>query len=475
MNFSRLAIAATLLFGASAASAAADAKYIFYFIGDGMGPNQIALTEYFRGEMADSTGIAPIRFAQWPVASVASTYSASARVTDSAASGTALASGTKTANGRIGMAADGTTSIKSIAERARDAGKRVDISSSVGVNHATPAAFYGHEPKRGNYNELARDLAESGFEFFAGPDFYGHGKDTVGVYDYARSHGYTITRGLEEYRAKAPGAEKIIMLQPAETTARLRSATLPYAIDRREGDMTLRDIVEAGITYLTRPGEKADSGFFFMVEGGNIDWHCHSNDAATVAREVEDFDDAIAAAYDFYLAHPDETLIVVTADHETGSLCLGTGPYALNLKMLANQRVSENEFSRILNDIRRSSAGTITWEQARRALADNFGFFTPAVELSDDQVEMLRQAFYKSFYGEDGQVKSEYSTDLALSDAAKRIISELALVGWGSGGHSATYVPVYAVGPGSERFNARTDNARIARQIAEAGGFPVAE
>ena len=144
---------------------------------------------------------------------------------------------------------------------------------------------------------------------------------------------------------------------------------------------------------------------------------------------MEDFDDAIAAAYDFYLAHPDETLIVVTADHETGSLCLGTGPYALNLKMLANQRVSENEFSRILNDIRRSSAGTITWEQARRALADNFGFFTPAVELSDDQVEMLRQAFYKSFYGEDGQVKSEYSTDLALSDAAKRIISELALVG----------------------------------------------
>lgn len=475
MKRSPLAIAAALLLGASASASASDAKYIFYFIGDGMGPNQIALTEYFRGEMADSVGIAPIGFAQWPVASVASTYSASARVTDSAASGTALASGHKTSNGRIGIAADGTTVIKSIAERARDAGKRVGISSSVGLNHATPAAFYGHEPKRGNYNELARDLAESGFEFFAAPDFYGSGKDTVGVYDYARSHGYTITRGTEQFKAAAPGTEKIIMLQPAETTARLNSATLPYAIDRREGDMKLRDFVEAGISYLTRPGDKADNGFFFMVEGGNIDWHCHSNDAATVAAEVEDFDNAIAAAYDFYLAHPDETLIVVTADHETGGLALGTGAYALNLKTLANQKVSESEFSRILNDIRRSSGGNITWEQARQALADNFGFFTPAVNLSDDQVEMLRQAFYKSFYGEDGQVKSEYNNDLALSDAAKRIISEIALVGWTSGGHSAAYVPVYAVGQGSELFNARTDNARIARSIAAAGGFPVTD
>lgn len=469
-----LAIAASLCLGCIADVSAEEAKYIFYFIGDGMGPNQIALTEYMRGELADSVGLAPLAFTQWPVATLASTYSTSARVTDSAASGTALASGHKTANGCIGVLDDKTTPVKSIAERARDKGLRVGIASSVGVNHATPAAFYGHNSSRSNYNALARDLAVSGFEFFAGPDFYGHGKDTVGVYDYARSNGYTITRGLDDFKLRGAGADKVIMLQPAETTARLASATLPSAIDRRPGDMTLRDLVTAGIDYLYTHGDDDDApGFFFMVEGGNIDWHCHSNDAATVAREVEDFDNAISAAFDFYLRHPDETLIIVTADHETGSLSLGTGAYALNLKILANQKVSESEMSRILNNIRKNNDGNITWEQAEQALTENFGFFTPAVKLSDKQTERLRQAFYKSFFGENGEVRSEYRTDLALAAEAKRIINELALVGWGSGGHSATFVPVYAVGAGSHNFTSRTDNAQIARKIAEAGGFPV--
>ncbi len=104
-----------------------------------------------------------------------------------------------------------------------------------------------------------------------------------------------------------------------------------------------------------------------MIEGGNIDWHAHGNDAAAVVHEVADFDDAIAAAYNFYLAHPDETLIVVTADHETGSLNLGTGKYALNLKALSNQKVSQDEMSRIFNTIRRNNNGEISWEMARQA------------------------------------------------------------------------------------------------------------
>lgn len=120
------------------ASSAQEAKYIFYFIGDGMGPNHIALTEYYRGEMADSLGLSPLGFTQWPVASLASNYSASTRVTDSAASGTALATGHKTTNGFIGMAPDASTPLKSIAYRAKEAGKRVGIASSVGINHAHP-------------------------------------------------------------------------------------------------------------------------------------------------------------------------------------------------------------------------------------------------------------------------------------------------------------------------------------------------
>lgn len=454
------------------ASSAQEAKYIFYFIGDGMGPNHIALTEYYRGEMADSLGLSPLGFTQWPVASLASNYSASTLVTDSAASGTALATGHKTTNGFIGMAPDATTPLKSIAYRAKEAGKRVGIASSVGINHATPASFFGHNSKRSSYHDLALELPESGFEFFAGPDFCcDKERDTVGVYDNARAHGYAIARGIDEFKSQAPSATGIIFLQPSEATATVGS-TLPYAIDRKDGDLTLRQITESGIEFLTRDGAADDNGFFFMIEGGNIDWHAHGNDGAAVVHEVADFDDAISAAYDFYLAHPDETLIVVTADHETGSLNLGTGKYALNLKALSNQKVSQDEMSRIFNTIRRNNNGEISWEMARQALADNFGFWS-ALELTEKQENRLKAAYEKSFGAESNMVKSEYKSNYPLSDAAKRVINEIALIGWGSGAHSATFIPVFAVGAGAESFSSRSDNALIARKIAAAGGFPV--
>lgn len=464
-----IAAAAAMALGASAQNA----KYIFYFIGDGMGPNQIAITEYYLGEMADSLGISPLGFTSWPVASLATNYSASTRVTDSAASGTALATGHKTTNGFIGMAPDAVTPLKSIAYRAKEAGKRVGVASSVGVNHATPASFFGHNAKRSAYNDLAMELPESGFDFFAGADFCcSSPADTAGVYDNAIAGGYTIVRGAPDYRRLAPSASKILMLQPSATTS-IVGATLPYAIDRKEGDMTLREITEAGLDFLTRDGAADDNGFFFMVEGGNIDWHAHGNDAAAVIHEVADFDDAISVAYDFYLQHPDETLIVVTADHETGSLNLGTGAYALNLKALANQKVSQDEMSRIFNSIRRANGGEITWEMAQQALADNFGFWTPAISLTPAQEERLREAFEKSFGSQSTLVKSEYKTNYPLSDAAKRVINEIALVSWGSGNHSATYIPVFAIGAGAEKFSSRSDNALIPRKIAEAGGFPL--
>lgn len=452
---------------------AQQAKYIFYFIGDGMGPNQVAITEYYRGEMADSLGLSPLGFTQWPIASLASNYSASTRVTDSAASGTALATGHKTTNGFIGMAPDAETPLKSIAYLAKEAGKRVGVASSVGVNHATPASFFGHNAKRSAYHDLAMELPESGFDFFAGADFCcDRPTDTIGVYDNAVARGYTIVRGADQYRAKAPKVSKIIMLQPAEATA-IVGATLPYAIDRKEGDMTLREITEAGLDFLTRDGKADENGFFLMVEGGNIDWHAHGNDAGALIHEVADFDDAISVAYDFYLQHPDETLIVVTADHETGSLNLGTGKYLLNLKAISNQKVSQDEISRIFNSIRRANNGEITWEMAQAALAENFGFWTPAIELSEKQEARLREAFEKSFGSQSNMVKSEYKSNYPLSDAAKRVINEIAQVGWGSGSHSATFIPVFAIGAGAESFAARSDNALIPRKIAEAGGFPV--
>ena len=469
-NIKHTILIAAMLSAAFGAAASSQAKYVFYFIGDGMGLNQVQLAELYGAETdGGRIGREPLLMTGFPVVSVGSTFSESNGVTDSAASGTALASGVKTANGCIGVAADKKTPLKSIAHRAKEAGRRVGISSSVAINHATPAAFYAHNKSRKNYNAIGRDLPASGFDFFGGSDFWGvPPADSAGLFNEARRAGYTIVRGYDAYKKAASSASRMILFQDSEASA-VDSRTTPYAIDRRSGDLSLAQIVSAGIDFLAKD---APNGFFFMIEGGNIDWECHSNDAAAVAAEVRDFDSAIAVAYDFYRQHPDETLIVVTADHETGSLCLGTGSYDLNLRALASQKVSEVQFSRMLNDAHRRGGGNFSWDDARRMLADNFGFWEE-IELTPEQEESLRAAFTRSYGKERQSTQSEYQKDVPLASEAKRILDSIALVGWGSGGHSASFVPVFAIGSGAENFKALNDNAQIARRIARIGGYPV--
>lgn len=204
-----------------------------------------------------------------------------------------------------------------------------------------------------------------------------------------------------------------------------------------------------------------------MVEGGKIDWACHSNDAATAFREVVDLNESIRQALQFYENHPDETLIVISADHETGGLVLGTGAYALNLQALQYQRVSETAFTSILNSLRRQTGNRVTWEQARQALADNFGFWNE-LKLTEQQAKRLEEVYCRTFTGSDVEMeKSEYAQDEPLAAEAVRIINEIAMVGWVSGGHSAGYVPVFAIGAGADYFQGRMDNVEIPARIAE--------
>ena len=146
---------------------AQQAKYVFFFIGDGMGVNQVNTTEMYLAALQGRIGTEPLTFGSFPVAGIATSYSASNPITDSAAGGTALATGTKTYNGAIGVDVD-KQPLRSIATRAKASGKRVAILTTVGINHATPAAFYGHQPDRNMYDEIALELPESKFDFFAG-------------------------------------------------------------------------------------------------------------------------------------------------------------------------------------------------------------------------------------------------------------------------------------------------------------------
>lgn len=452
---------------------AQQAKYVFYFIGDGMGVNQVQGTELYRGELEGKIGITPIWFTQFPYATTATTFSATNGVTDSAAAGTALATGNKTQNGTIGMKQDLQTEVSSVAVWAKNKGCRVGVTTSVSVDHATPAAFYAHDPSRGSYYKIGTDLYSNRFDFYAGSDFIDpNNKDnkdgnSENLYTMAEKNGYTIARGYKDYLKKCKKADKMILFQSEKASEKDRTA-IPYAIDRTKDDLTLADITRSAINFLSKDLSK---GFFLMVEGGKIDWACHSNDAATAFHEVADMDEAVKVAYEFYSQHPDETLIVVTADHETGGFVLGTGAYKLNLQVLKNQKVSESGFTRILNELRKKYNNNVSWEKVQQALKENFGFWDK-VKLNEKQEERLLAKYNDTFKGKEAKLeKSEYAQDEPLAAEAKRIIDEIALVGWTSGGHSAGYVPVFAIGAGADLFQGRIDNTEIPIKIAKAAGY----
>ena len=454
-------------------SFAQQAKYVFYFIGDGMGVNQVQGTELFQGEMKGEIAIEPLCFTQFPVSTVATTFSATNGVTDSAAAGTALATGNKTKNGAIGVLKDLETPVNSVAVWAKNSGRKVGVATSVSVDHATPAAFYAHEAGRRSYYNIGADLYAAGFDFYAGSDFMEpdnkEDKSAKNLYKMADEYGYSIARGYNDYTKKSAKADKMILFQSEEASSKDRSA-IPYAIDRTEKDLTLEEITRSAIDFLSKDLSK---GFFLMVEGGKIDWACHSNDAATAFREVQDLDKAIRQAYEFYKQHPDETLIVVTADHETGGIVLGTGEYRLNLKALENQKMSESGFTKVLNTLRKKYKNNVPWESVKTALKENFGFWDE-IKLSEEQEKRLVNVYENTLKGQNAKMeKSEYARDEALAAEAKRIVSEIALIGWTSGGHSAGYVPVFAIGAGAENFSGRLDNTQIPALIAKSAGYTV--
>lgn len=449
-------------------SYAGQAKYVFYFIGDGMGVNQVNGTEMYLAEQEGRIGVKPLLFTTFPVASVATTFSATNSVTDSSAAGTALATGEKTYNGAIGMD-DEKSVLQTVAERAKKAGKKVGITTSVSVDHATPAAFYAHQPNRSMYYEIALDLPKAGFDFHAGGGFLkpattADKKAAPSIFPILEEAGYTIARGLNEYKAKATDAKKMILIQKEGA----QPSCLPYAIDRKEGDLTLAEITESAISFLTKGNNK---GFFLMVEGGKIDWACHSNDPATVFEEVIDMDNAVKVAYEFYKKHPKETLIVVTADHETGGLGLGTGKYELHLKSLLNQKQSQDLLSKAITDLRKEKSGRASWEQVKALLADKMGFWKE-LPLTWEQEKMLRDEYETSFVKNKVVFEeSLYAKTEPLAAAARKVMSQIAMVGWTSTGHTAGYVPVFAIGAGSNLFTGKMDNTEIPKRIAKAAGY----
>ncbi|TJZ53167.1 alkaline phosphatase [Sphingobacterium olei] len=446
------------------------AKYIFFMIGDGMGLNQVNIAEVYSAELAGRNGVFPLVFTQFPYATFGTSYSLSHGVTDSGAGGTALAVGKKTRNGVIGMDSAATVPYKSIAYAAKAKGMRVGIATSVSIDHATPASFYANRPDRNMYYEIGLDLIKSNFDFFAGagfikPDKTFDNKDAPSLFPQFEKAGYQIVKGYRAFQdAKKTQNGKIILTNMDDTD----QSALKYAIDQKAGDLNLAEITAAAIEALTL-NDKGD-GFFLMVEGGKIDWACHANDGATAIHEVLDFNESVKLAFEFYKKHPEETLIIVTADHETGGIGIGNGSSRLNTKALNGQVVSQGELSTHIRELRKTNPNA-SWEEVKSVLQQNLGLWSTAKVAENDEKQLFT-AYERSFVKHENETeKSLYANDDKIAALSISILNKISSVSWASGGHSAAYIPIYAIGAGAELFRHKMENVDIPKKIAMAAGL----
>ncbi|MDE6183338.1 MAG: alkaline phosphatase [Rikenellaceae bacterium] len=413
-------------------------KYVFYFIGDGMGIPLLTATEHYRAHKNGFYGNERLAMFSLPIKGLSTTYCSDSYITDSAAAGTALATGRKTDTGMIGMTPD-STAVYSVAVDAKHAGKAVGVITSVSIDHATPASFYAHRPHRNQYHDIALDGIAAAFDLYGGAGLLKPVVDDVDVYREYEKAGYVRLKGRDGLK-KLPSAKSPVVLTERDGAS---ASSLALAIDRTDDDMTLADMVRASIDYLKKRG--GDKGFFLMAEGGQIDWACHSNDAATAIEEVIDFDNAIAVAYRFYQKHPDETLIIVTADHETGGFALGNRKmgYTMNIGVLSHIDGSAEAVRQLLAD-------NTSWCEARKILEERWSLGA-AVPVSDKEWAELEKMYGKS-------------RSSAL-DRALLLVSTAAGLGWTSGSHSAAPVIVLAAGDGLEGLGGMVDNVDIPKTL----------
>ncbi|MBL4559679.1 MAG: alkaline phosphatase [Labilibaculum sp.] len=272
-------------------------KNIILLIGDGMGVSQV-----FSGITANK---GKLHLQNMKAIGFSKTQSASNYITDSAAGGTALSCGKKTYNGAIGVDSD-KKSIESILEIAERNNKATGLVSTSAITHATPASFIAHQPDRGMYEEIAADFLETEIDVFigGGKTFFTNRKDGQDLCKKLKENGYEMFDKLEDAESVRDG--KLGVLTAPEHNGKFSE----------RGDMLQKATAKA-LEILS----KDKDGFFLMVEGSQIDWGGHQNNTSFVVGEMLDFDKMIGQVLEFAVKDR-ETLVIVTADHETGGIAI---------------------------------------------------------------------------------------------------------------------------------------------------------
>ena len=446
-----LAVAGACLSASAGPGVAANEapRYVFYFIGDGMGMQPLMTAQSYNRDVLKADK--PLLMMQFPVASWAMTYSASSPVTDSAAAGTALATGSKTINGMLGVTPD-TVAVNSVARQLKDMGYGVGIITSVYADDATPGAYYAHVASRKMFYDIDVQAAKSGYDFIAGAGMKGlvdsEGNPTD-IPVIMKENGVQLVRGIDGI--KEINSEKVVLLSEEGRS----DSNIGFTIDSIPGALTLPLITETCLAHLEKYSPER---FFMMVEGGNIDHALHGNDAGTAITEILNFNEALKIAYDFYLAHPDETLILVTADHDTGGMSHVSSRDGLGVYQYV--KVSKEEFSNYCKGILRSRM-VYTWDDMKQYLTENFGMFDH-IAVGDSEEKALKAKFDETFeMRNSADQQTLYASFNGFAVAVFDLINNAAGTMFTTTGHSGNPVPVFAVGVGSDLFKGVNNNCEL--------------
>ena len=446
----------------------ASPKYVFMFIGDGMSSPQVNSAQVFNG--CNESGLIDLKeltFTQFPVVGIQYTQDATSFAPDSASTATSLSSGFKTHSGVIGMGIDKTTKGTTIAEMLRDKGWKIGIVSTVTINHATPAAYYAHVASRNDYYEIGLQMAASDFDYFGGGSVNQADNGDKSIYEVLEDNGYLVTNDRDTILSLNSDSGKVYAYSPVLQD----DGAMMYALDAEDNQLQLKDFVRKGIDVLDN-----ETGFFMMVESGKIDWAGHANDALANIYDTLAFDEAIQVAVEFAKQHPEETLIVVTGDHETGGMTIGyaaTG-YDTAFDILRNQKCSFVAFDEMVAE--RTAAGDFSFDVLMDMVEENFGLVAPgesaeveALVMNDYEYALLQKAYDDAMSGNvDGYEESLlYGGYNPISVTLTHIINNKAGIGWTSYAHTGLPVPVYAYGEGAEAFIGSYDNTQVALRLMD--------
>jgi alkaline phosphatase len=418
----------------------AKAKNVILLVGDGLGPSQFWATSLYSTRILQKD-LKMVELMKAGRTAYLVNDTADAIVTESAAAAGQIATGKKMTARALSMAADGKTTVPTIMEAVKTRGLATGLVTTSGITDATPGAFAAHVPHRSDEASVADQQLKMGVDVLMGgrKQFFlpevsaGKRKDDRNLLDEAEAAGYAVVGDAEELRA-AKGS-KILGL--------FNMGNMAYEIDRHNTqEPSLAEMTAKTLEVLSRNPK----GFFAMIEGGRIDHASHRNDAAGTIHDTLAFDEAVGVALEFARKNPG-TLIIVTADHETGGMALighsKTSKEYTGMDLAAIQKATAS-FEVIAGELGKSP----TPQKIQQLVKENLG-----IQITDDEAKTVANDTIRKL--DPANYSYPYLHSLAF------VLRPYLRVGWGSQTHTASPLYAFGTGPGSEKLTGLLHNTQL--------------